>query len=86
MATPDAALANAVPSASYSQTLLATGGDGLNNTWAIIAGNLPTGLSLSASGEITGTPSGSAETFTVQVTNGDEQTATQELTITVNAS
>lgn len=79
-------LPNGAPSVAYSETLTATGGDG-SYTWSLTVGSLPTGLSLNTStGDITGTPTGSSSTFTVQVASGDSQTATQPLTILINAT
>ena len=78
-------LPNAAPTVAYSQTLTATGGDG-SYTWSVTVGSFPTGLSLNTStGLISGTPSGSSSTFTVQVASGGGQTDTQVLSITVNA-
>ena len=79
-------LPNGAPTVAYSETLVATGGDG-TYTWSVTLGSLPTGLGLTTStGEISGTPSAVASnTFTVQVTSGDAQTDTRRLTITVNA-
>ena len=68
----------------YSQTLTATGGTG-SNTWSLASGSLPAGLSLSAAGVISGTPSGAGSTFTVQVADG-VQTAQKSLTITINGA
>ena len=78
-----ASLPNAVPSVAYSETLVATGGDG-SYRWSLTVGLLPTGLSLNTlTGDITGTPTGASSTFTIQVESGDGQSATQDLTITV---
>lgn len=69
---------------SYSQSIVATGGTPPYN-WSVTSGSLPAGLSLTASnGAITGTPS-SANTFsfTVQVTDTSNATASQAFTITV---
>lgn len=77
-------LPNGAPTFAYDQTLQATGGDG-SYTWAVSNGVLPTGLGLNTStGQITGTPTGATETFTVEVTSGDGQTDTQVLTLTIN--
>ena len=78
-------LPNAAPTVAYSETLTASGGDG-GYMWSLTVGSLPTGLSLNTStGDITGTPTGSGSTFTVQVASDDGQTATQRLTIFINA-
>ena len=69
---------------AYSQTLAATGGDG-SYSWTISSGVLPAGLSLSAAGTISGTPTAAgAATFTVQVTSAG-LSGTASLTITVAA-
>lgn len=75
----------ATQSAVYpSTTLTATGGTA-PYTWAVTAGSLPAGLTLSASGVITGTPTGTADaTFTVQVTDAVPETATKQFTIVVH--
>jgi len=67
---------------SYSQTLQATGGSG-SYSWSIAPESLPPGLSLSAAGVISGTPTTTGTyTFTVQVTDGTT-TATQSLSIVI---
>ena len=54
-------------------------------TWAVSAGSLPPGLSLSSSGSISGTPTtAGTAVFTVRASYGSA-TATQNLTITINA-
>ena len=79
-----ASLPNAVPTVTYSQTLVAIGGDG-RYTWALSGGTLlPTGLSLFTNGAIWGRPTGASSTFTVEATSGDGQTATQQLTMVVS--
>jgi hypothetical protein len=80
------ALADGTEGVAYSQMLAATGGDG-SYTWSITAGALPAGLSLDGvTGEMSGTPTGTGSTFTVQVESRDGQTATKELTITIAAA
>ena len=71
------ALTNATPNASYSATLQATGGAG-SLTWSLAGGTLPTGLSLSSSGAITGdaTVSGISN-FTVQLSDSSAASAGQ---------
>lgn len=79
-------LPNFVPNVAYSETLVATGGDG-SYAWSVTVGSLPTGLNLNSStGLISGTPTGSSSTFTIQVASGDGQTVMQALSISVNAT
>lgn len=78
---PDAAFGTA-----YSQTLVATGGTP-PYSWSISAGALPTGITLSAAGVLSGTPLVSgAFNFTVTVTDAVTATATQPLALTVTIS
>ncbi len=59
----------AVAGTAYSAVLSATGATA-PYTWAVIGGTLPTGLTLSPGGTITGTPSGQGSaSFTVRVTD-----------------
>jgi Tfp pilus assembly protein PilV len=75
-------LPGATKGVGYSQTLAATGGS-TPYTWSIASGSLPSGLTLSSSGVISGTPTKSkSSTFTVEVTDANGVTATQSLTIT----
>lgn len=84
LAVATASLPNGAPTFAYDQTLQATGGDG-SYTWAVTAGVLPMGLGLNpATGPITGTPTGTTELFTVQVTSGDGQSDTRVLALTIN--
>lgn len=56
----------------------------MSYTWAVVSGSLPPGLSLSATGALTGTPSlAGTYTFTVQVTDSLGVTATAALSLTV---
>jgi hypothetical protein len=75
-----------VEGTAYSQTVVATGFGAL--TLSVSAGTLPPGLAMSASGHITGTPSGpnGASNFTVKVTDSSNptQSATQALSILIN--
>ncbi|MBX5480743.1 MAG: putative Ig domain-containing protein [Myxococcaceae bacterium] len=69
---------------TYSATLTASGGKA-PLTWSIASGALPTGLSLNAgAGQITGTPTASGPfTFSVQVSDANNKTATKSFTLTV---
>ena len=70
----------------YSQMLTASGGQS-PYTFAVISGSLPVGLTMSATGAITGTATlpGSAS-FTVQATDSTGVTGQAALSITVNPS
>ncbi|MFM6171287.1 MAG: chondroitinase-B domain-containing protein, partial [Sphaerospermopsis kisseleviana] len=74
---------------AYSQTLLASGGDGAL-TWSITSGSLPAGLTLlPGSGLISGTPTASGSfTFTIRVTDSDAvgpDYAEKSLTISISS-
>jgi hypothetical protein len=88
IAVSTAALPNAVQSQSYSFQLGAKGGAG-TNTWSRTGGaSLPTGLSLSSAGVISGTPSaGNGDAaMTFQVQDGSSNSATKSLTLHVGTS
>ena len=57
-------------------------------TWSVTSGILPSGLTISSSGVISGTVGASAvsETFTVQLFDANAVIATKSLTITVNGA
>ena len=62
-------LPNAILGSPYNQALTATGG-AAPYTWATLTGSLPTGLSLSSGGVISGTPTvAGTYTFTVKATD-----------------
>ena len=77
-------LPSGLVSHAYSAALAATGGTG-SYTWSLKSGStLPTGLSLSSSGAITGTPTTTgSKSVTFKVASGSF-TATKALTITIN--
>jgi hypothetical protein len=78
-----ATLADGYVNISYSRTLTATGGT-TPYTWSRTGGTLPTGLSLSSTGFISGKPTASGtNTFTIQVKDKASKTATKSLSITV---
>ena len=71
----------------YDQSLTASGG-ATPYTWSVVSGSLPPGLTLSASGQISGTAtSGGSFRFTAVVTDSETPAAAaaQALTITVDA-
>lgn len=84
VATPH--LIDGIVGAAYGQTLSAIGGV-LPYTWSLLSGVLPDGLTLdSSSGLLSGVPTtADTSTFTVRVTDADGQTATQALTLTIQA-
>ena len=88
LAITTSVLINATPNTNYSATLLATGGVGML-TWTMASGALPTGLSVSGSGVITGDPTvPGTSTFTVQVTDsstaaGGPDSVQAQLSLTV---
>ena len=72
---------------AYSQTIVASGGNG-SYSYAVISGSLPTGLSLNgATGAITGTPSaGGTFNFTVQGTDTSPNTGTRAYSVNIGAN
>jgi hypothetical protein len=69
---------------AYSASLSASGGRA-PLSWSVSAGSLPAGLSVSSGGTISGTPTApGTSTFTVTVTDADNQTASRQLSIAVN--
>ncbi len=78
----------ATAGAAYSSPLNATGGKA-PYSWTLASGSLPTGITVHSSGSLSGTTTQSGQfNFTVQVTDSSspQQTATQPLVLTVNAS
>jgi len=68
----------------YSQTLQASGGQA-PYSWSIASGSLPSGLTLTSGGVISGTPSTQGlSSFTVRVTDNDGLSSTQGLSIDVD--
>lgn len=68
----------------YNHSLAATGGV-TPYTWTVVAGALPTGLSLSSAGVISGTPTTNiTASFTVQAKDASNTTATKPLSLIVN--
>jgi len=81
-----ATLPTPVLSTAYSQTVSTSGG-AAPVTFAVSAGNPPTGLSLNTStGAITGTPTAAgAYSFTIQATDANSVTATQAYSGTISS-
>jgi hypothetical protein len=85
LAVSTTSLPSAAQSAFYNQTLVVSGG-AAPYSWSLISGSLPPGITLSSSGQITGTPTTiGTSSFTTQVTDSSNpvQTATRALSITV---
>jgi hypothetical protein len=82
-------LPNAIAGTAYSQQLTTSGGGGGSPAFTLTTGSLPAGLSLSAAGLISGTPTnasaGSTYTFAVTVTIGTQTSAPVTLSIVVPA-
>ena len=69
----------------YSDTLTVSGGTS-PYTWSVSSGSLPAGISLSADGNLTGTPTATGTaSFTVKVTDANGQSATQATSISISA-
>ncbi len=68
----------------YSQTIVTSGGTG-SKTYAVTAGSLPSGFSLSTAGQITGTSTQISDSnFTVTVTDNNNCTATYNYVLKLN--
>jgi Putative Ig domain len=88
LAISAATLPGATAQTAYSASLSVTGGSA-PYSWLIIQGSLPSGLSLSSAGQISGTPAQTGTfAFTVQVTDSSSPagTANANLSITVAAA
>jgi hypothetical protein len=85
IAVAPATLPNGTVGTAYSQTLTASGGSGAY-TYAITAGALPDGLSISTGGVLSGTPSmANTFNFTVTATDALGSTGSQAYTVTIAA-
>lgn len=79
-------LPGATVSTVYNQTITAAGGNG-PYSYAVTLGSLPAGLSLSASGNISGSPTNiGSSTFTVTATDQGACTGSSSYTISVTAT
>lgn len=71
---------------AYSETLAVSGGQS-PYTWTVSTGTLPTGLTLSEAGVISGTPTvAGSSTFTVEAEDSNGATQTKEFTLVINAA
>ena len=70
---------------AYSQTLSSTGG-ALPVIWSIVAGVLPSGLTLTGAGVLSGTPAvATGSIFTVQIVDASGTTVTRQLVLNIAA-
>jgi hypothetical protein len=83
--TTSTSLADGYPGTAYSAvTLAATGGTGSYSDWTVISGAVPSGMTLNASGVLSGTPATAGNySFTVRVTDSASNTATATFNLTV---
>ncbi|MEP1933920.1 MAG: Ig domain-containing protein, partial [Roseibium sp.] len=78
-------LPSAVWGSAYSQTLNTEGGDG-NYTYSLTTGALPDGVTLNASGNLSGTPSQTGNfNFQVSVIDGQSNTGERSFVLQVSA-
>lgn len=83
IAIAPATLPDPVIGVAYAQQLTASGG-AAPYTFAVSAGTLPTGLSMSPAGQISGSPTASGSfTFTVTATDDNAQTGSQAYTLDI---
>jgi len=81
-----ATVPNGTSGTAYPSTTLAAAGGTPAYTWSLASGTLPTGLSLSSAGVITGTPTvAGVYNFTVQVADTASHTDTQAYSVTIAA-
>ena len=80
-----ATLPNPAIATAYSQTVTASGGTG-PYSYTIMSGALPTGLSLSSGGALSGTPTaGGTFNFTIKATDANSFSGSQSYSVTVGA-
>nr|WP_232313960.1 putative Ig domain-containing protein [Ralstonia sp. A12] len=80
-----AMLPNPAIATAYSQTVTASGGTG-PYSYTIMSGALPTGLSLSSGGALSGTPTaGGTFNFTIKATDANSFSGSQSYSVTVGA-
>jgi len=81
--TASGALSQSEGGVSYSTTVSATDDSGASPSYSISAGSLPSGLSLSSAGVISGTPNGAGgvSSFTIRATDANGSTSDRSFTI-----
>src|SRR6185295_9137528 len=87
LALSPASLPDGTIGTAYNQTVTASGGTGGPYTFALTAGALPTGLSLSSAGAITGTPTtGGPFSFTIQATDSSANTGSRSYSVNIGSN
>lgn len=85
LAISNTSLSSGTTGKAYSNTLTATGGVS-PFTFTVSVGTLPTGLTLTSGGVLSGTPTtAGSKTFTVKVTDSVGSTATTSFAVTISA-
>jgi hypothetical protein len=80
------ALSDATQNVAYNATIIATGGTG-PYTFTVLSGALPTGLTLSSGGSLSGPPTALGSfSFVIQATDAFAQTGSRAYSVTVNPS
>ncbi|WP_270730374.1 putative Ig domain-containing protein [Shimia sp. Alg240-R146] len=78
-------LPNGAFGSAYAQKLAVTGGDG-NYLFSVSGGTLPQGISLTSSGELSGTPAAVGTfNFTIDVVDGEGNTGTRSYSLQIEA-
>jgi len=78
-----ASLPSFTKNSAYSTTVSATDDDSLSVLYSLFSGSLPTGLTLSSAGVISGTPTSSTNlTFTIRATDANGMYADRQFTMT----
>ncbi len=82
--TSSSALPNGAAGKAYSTTLVAAGGNGATYVWSVSSGTMPSGITLTPAGVLTGNPSVAGSFgFTVHVTDGTSPPADLAVTLTI---
>ncbi len=83
--TSSSPLSNGSVGAAYSENLTASGGS-VPYTWSVTGGSLPPGLTLSAAGSLSGSPTATGDfSFTIQAVDSGGGSASKTFTITIQA-
>jgi hypothetical protein len=83
--TTAGALTNAAANTAYSLQLSATDDSGAAPSYSIASGTLPSGITLSSSGLISGTSAAASSSFTVRATDANGSYTDRSFTLTVSS-